>query len=233
MDFTERLLQLRRENGLSQEQLANKLDVTRQTISNWELGVSTPELNKITSMANIFNVSTDYLLCIQTDYSKNRFHYEYKSKKELFGMPLIHINVGPGLKKARGIVAIGNVSFGLLSIGGVSLGLISLGGLGLGLLSLAGLSIALLCGIGGIALAPVAIGGVAIGIFSIGGLAIGKYAIGGCAFASEIGYGAYPTGKAAIKTDCVNTKEDITQLIEQNTHGVSNWIKNIFIMLGK
>ena len=62
MNFSEKLLTLRKANGLTQEQLAEKLDVSRQSISKWESGQATPELEKIVTLSTIFNVTTDYLL---------------------------------------------------------------------------------------------------------------------------------------------------------------------------
>ncbi len=55
------LSRLRRAAGLSQEQLAEQLDVTRQTISKWEGGHSTPDLEKLKALARIFGVSLDEL----------------------------------------------------------------------------------------------------------------------------------------------------------------------------
>ena len=62
MNFPEKLLTLRKANNLTQEQLAEKLDVSRQSISKWESGQATPELEKIVAMSAIFDVTTDYLL---------------------------------------------------------------------------------------------------------------------------------------------------------------------------
>ena len=62
MNFSDKLILLRKQNGLSQEELAEKLDVTRQSVSKWESGASMPELNKILQISQLFNVSTDYLL---------------------------------------------------------------------------------------------------------------------------------------------------------------------------
>lgn len=62
MIFSEKLLTLRKANDLTQEQLAEKLDVSRQSISKWESGQATPELEKIVAMSAIFDVTTDYLL---------------------------------------------------------------------------------------------------------------------------------------------------------------------------
>lgn len=62
MTFGEKTQQLRKEKGLSQEALSEKLGVTRQTISKWELDQSTPELEYIAALSDIFEVSTDYLI---------------------------------------------------------------------------------------------------------------------------------------------------------------------------
>lgn len=60
--MNEKLLKLRKEKGLSQEELANLLNVSRQSISKWELGDTTPELSKVVEIAKYYKVSTDYLL---------------------------------------------------------------------------------------------------------------------------------------------------------------------------
>ena len=62
MEFSEKLMALRRREGLSQEQLADQLGVTRQSVSKWEGGAATPELVKLISLSELFNVSVDYLL---------------------------------------------------------------------------------------------------------------------------------------------------------------------------
>lgn len=62
MKFNEKLIELRRKEGLSQEELGYKLNVTRQTISKWELGQTTPEMDKIVEMSKIFNLSVDELI---------------------------------------------------------------------------------------------------------------------------------------------------------------------------
>lgn len=62
MDFSEKLLTLRKANNLTQEQLAEKLEVSRQSVSKWESGQAAPELEKIIAISAIFNVTTDYLL---------------------------------------------------------------------------------------------------------------------------------------------------------------------------
>lgn len=60
--LSERIYKLRRENGLSQEQLAEKIGVSRQAISKWESGTSTPELEKLLALSECFQVTLDELI---------------------------------------------------------------------------------------------------------------------------------------------------------------------------
>lgn len=62
MNFNENIRNLRKEKGLSQEYFAEKLGVTRQTISKWETGAAMPDLKKLTEIADFFNVSMDTIL---------------------------------------------------------------------------------------------------------------------------------------------------------------------------
>ncbi|NLC33926.1 MAG: helix-turn-helix transcriptional regulator [Erysipelothrix sp.] len=62
MILADKIVYLRKKSGLSQEELASELNVSRQSISKWEGAQSIPELDKIISLAHIFNVSTDFLL---------------------------------------------------------------------------------------------------------------------------------------------------------------------------
>ena len=62
MKFNEKLIELRKKQGLSQEELGYKLNVTRQTVSKWELGQTTPEMDKLIEMSKIFNISIDELI---------------------------------------------------------------------------------------------------------------------------------------------------------------------------
>ena len=67
MKLSEKLYWLRKRSGLSQEQLAERLDVSRQAISKWESGVSVPESEKLVVISSYFNVSVDYLLKDEID----------------------------------------------------------------------------------------------------------------------------------------------------------------------
>ena len=198
MEFHEKLFRLRKEKGLSQEELGNLLHVARQTVSKWESGETTPELEKLMCLADIFDVSLDELVGrnVKTGQTENEqpengqwdsrqweygpqksqgedsgclrngwyahpyrhgwaYEYEYKSKTKICGIPLVHINLGYGLRKAKGIIAVGNVAKGIVAIGGAALGIISIGGASVGLLSLGGAALGLL------SLGAAAVGGAA------------------------------------------------------------------------
>lgn len=62
MILSQKILQLRKKQGWSQEELAEKLGVSRQSVSKWESAVSLPEIDKIMELASVFGVTTDYLL---------------------------------------------------------------------------------------------------------------------------------------------------------------------------
>lgn len=62
MILAEKIIALRKKMNCSQEELAEKLDVSRQSVSKWEVGATIPDLDKILKMSEIFGVSTDYLL---------------------------------------------------------------------------------------------------------------------------------------------------------------------------
>lgn len=62
MVLKEKIIEQRKRAGLSQEQLAGLLGVTRQSVSKWELGDAVPELEKVLQMSDLFAVTTDYLL---------------------------------------------------------------------------------------------------------------------------------------------------------------------------
>lgn len=62
MNFSEKLIALRKGRGWSQEDLAEQLDISRQSVSKWESSASLPDLDKIIHLSDIFGVTTDYLL---------------------------------------------------------------------------------------------------------------------------------------------------------------------------
>ena len=87
--FAENLIELRKLNNLSQEELAEKLGVTRQTISKYETGESLPDIEKCALLADIFEVSVDDMI-----------NYD---KKENMG-----VNIAPKGKHIFGMVKVGD-----------------------------------------------------------------------------------------------------------------------------
>lgn len=65
--LSEKIYELRRKCGLSQEQLAEKIGVSRQAISKWEGGLSTPELDKLKALSEFFDITVDELVSGKTD----------------------------------------------------------------------------------------------------------------------------------------------------------------------
>lgn len=214
MKFCDKLIILRKERGYSQEQLSGYLGVSRQSVSKWEADASMPELSKLLQIADLFEVSMDYLVRDEieererrtegsfdsasreriqeqldeiTDYVRKNpfsygFRYEYRSKREIAGLPLVHICLGggrylKGFHPAKGIFAIGDVAVGIVAFGGFSVGVVGIGGIGIGLLALGGLGIGAMA-FGGVALGICAIGAAAIGYYSGGVAAVGKLAVG-------------------------------------------------------
>lgn len=90
MKLAEKIFTLRKEKHFSQEQLAEKINVSRQSISKWESGQALPEIEKIIELSKIFQVTTDYLLLEDKNeperttitipaHEKERYYKEVKS----------------------------------------------------------------------------------------------------------------------------------------------------------
>ena len=225
MNFAENLISLRRRQNWSQEELGEKLGVTRQTVSKWELGQTTPELEKLVELARLFDLSLDTLVngaSTSPDFPSHQGdvpqsnpssphstpngwyvypryvpYYEYVSQRKLFGLPLVHIRIAHhGFARATGIIAIGNAAVGLVSIGGCSLGLISLGGI----------SVGLLLALGGLSLGLFSLGGMAVGGFALGGLAVSQWlSVGGGAVSGGLAIGGSAVGHVAVGDAAVGT----------------------------
>lgn len=89
MKLAEKLFELRKEKGWSQEKLAEQINVSRQSISKWESGQVLPEIEKIIELSKIFQVTTDYLLLDENsektstevilEEDKDKYYKEVKS----------------------------------------------------------------------------------------------------------------------------------------------------------
>ena len=62
MEFNNKLYELRKQKGFSQEELASRLNVSRQTVSKWELGESSPDMEKLVAMSDLFGITLDELV---------------------------------------------------------------------------------------------------------------------------------------------------------------------------
>lgn len=71
MIFADKLIELRKKSGWSQEELAEQMNVTRQSVSKWEGAQSVPDLEKIIQLSKLFGVSTDYLLKDEIEPNEN------------------------------------------------------------------------------------------------------------------------------------------------------------------
>lgn len=91
MNLANTIIENRKKNGWSQEDLAYKLDVSRQSVSKWESAQSQPDLNKIIRMSELFNVSTDYLLKGQNFENENNTYTSSTNIKSNIKEP-IHIS---------------------------------------------------------------------------------------------------------------------------------------------
>lgn len=245
MDFSQKLMELRKSRGWSQEQLGDKLGVTRQTVSKWELGQTTPEMEKLAAMSDLFGVSTDELIKgeaprkpLNEQKPRMKYAFEYKSSRTVRGIPLVHVNVGLGRRTARGIFAIGNKAVGVVSLGFLSVGVVSLGLLSAGIFAFGTLAAGLLA-FGAVAVGAVAFGGAAVGILAFGGVALGKYALGGAAYASDIAAGGVAHAKVAIGDAAEGlveihspiSEEQARSIIESTVPGTPGVIRDIFTSL--
>jgi hypothetical protein len=133
------------------------------------------------------DISDNAVICPHCGSAGSRFlwSYEYRSKRMLFGLPLVHIVMGPvfnpatgKIRVAKGIIAVGGIAYGVIAMGGISFGVISLGGLAVGLAAIGGCALGMGLALGGLAVGFIALGGAAIGYYAIGGGAWGVHALG-------------------------------------------------------
>ena len=252
MTLGEKIAKQRKELNYTQEQLADILGVSRQSISKWESDIAYPETDKLVKMGKLFECSIDYLLnedvtekqgtqstekeCIW-DIFKKQFH-ERKSDKMVFGMPLYHIGKNAhgffavGLK-ARGVFSIGLMSRGIVSLGMLSLGVISLGILSLGLISVGVLSAGLLA-VGSIAIGLFAVGAISAGLVSFGALSVGCFSTGALVVGKYAAVGDHAHGMIAIGKSVAEgsvyshigdlSTADIPTIVEWLDSNIPSWL---------
>lgn len=93
MALTEKLARLRKANGLSQLDLAEKLSVSRQAISKWEVGTAVPTTDNLRVLSELYGVSIDYLLSDDAEML-NKIRTEDKSSGEIDKKRKKHVRIG-------------------------------------------------------------------------------------------------------------------------------------------
>lgn len=220
MRLDEKIMVSRKQRGMSQEQLADYLNVTRQSVSKWESGLAVPELAKIISMSELFDVSVDYL--VKEELEEDILHhlkestipensmqnnaeletmvgeirnymkgYQFTSKTKIFGIPLVSVRLSPR-RMGKDCVAKGIIAIGNVSVGVVSIGLVSTGVISIGCLGLGGLAI------GAASVGLVSLGALSLGVLAFGSAAVGVYAGGVAVYGSQIAVGVAVKGHTAI-----------------------------------
>lgn len=88
MRLHEKIYELRKKEGLSQEALAEKLGVSRQSVSKWETGEATPEVSKLLSLSKLFGVTTDYLLDDESEEKVQEVEEEKETPSPFAAVPV-------------------------------------------------------------------------------------------------------------------------------------------------
>ena len=110
MEFHNKLYNLRKQKVLSQEELANRLNVSRQTISKWEVGDSTPDMEKLIAISDMFQISLDELVMdkVQTQTG------ETPSKAEVVNELKEKVLTDENKKKAKKVLKIAAIILGVI-----------------------------------------------------------------------------------------------------------------------
>lgn len=262
MTFAEKLTELRKQRGWSQEELGERLGVTRQTVSKWELGSTTPEMEKLAAMGELFGISLDELVRGGESYTvtgdipeqkvivvkRSRFvRGEFKSEKKLRGKPLVHINLKGRADGffAIGLMAKGFFSIGLLSMGVFSIGLLSLGIIVIGAVAAIGIAVDALISAGVFSFGIISAGVFSFGLISFGWLtggvmSMGMYSFG--AFAKgTIAIGSHAEGVVVLGKETIGeiemhlpiTSEEFRAAIESRLPNTPKFIVNFFSWLAE
>lgn len=86
MILADKILELRKQNGWSQEELADKLGVSRQSVSKWEGAQSIPDMERIIALSRLFGVSTDLLVKDEIDVMGNNVDADENACQEEAGV---------------------------------------------------------------------------------------------------------------------------------------------------
>jgi len=110
MEFNNKLYELRKQKGFSQEELANRLNVSRQTVSKWEVGDSTPDMEKLVAISDLFGISLDELVL---DKAPEPAPAHQTAKSELYTDIKEKVLTDKNRKKAKKGLKIGAIALGI------------------------------------------------------------------------------------------------------------------------
>lgn len=225
MTFGEKLARLRRENNITQDQLAQLLSVSRQSVSKWESGTAFPETDKLIRLADLFHCSLDYLLRDSRSDSPESHPGGSAGMEEQEGKPQVGGEetapdssrpsrrdgsrdsitltlTGSGLcrirerKSQRTVLGMPLWCVGKHARGFIAVGLTARGVISVGLCSTGVLSVGF-ASLGLISLGLFAAGGLAMGCFSLGVLAFGAICAGVLS-CGAISVGAFSVGALSV-----------------------------------
>ncbi len=220
MTLGEKIAKQRKENNYTQEQLADLLGVSRQSVSKWESDLAYPETDKLIRLGKLFECSMDYLLnedctdksgknteeivsVLDTIHSAiKRQCRERKSKKISMRYAAVPHRAGCerilcNRSESERSICIWTSARGIVSLGLLSLGIISVGLLSVGLIAFGTAAFGLLS-VGSIALGLFAVGAISIGIVSFGALSIGGFSSGALAIGKYVAVGDHARAMIAI-----------------------------------
>lgn len=110
MEFNNKLYELRKQKGFSQEELANRLNVSRQTVSKWEVGDSTPDMEKLVAISDLFGISLDELVL---DKAPEPAPAPQTAKSKLYTDIKEKVLTDKNRKKAKKGLKIGAIALGI------------------------------------------------------------------------------------------------------------------------
>jgi len=112
MEFNNKLYELRKQKGFSQEELANRLNVSRQTVSKWEVGESAPDMEKLVAISELFEISLDELVLNKTPQPAEPSEQIVKS--EMYSDIKEHVLTEDNKKKAKKGLKLAGIVFGAI-----------------------------------------------------------------------------------------------------------------------
>ena len=119
MEFNNKLYELRKQKGFSQEELAGRLNVSRQTVSKWEIGESTPDMEKLVAISDLFEISLDEL--VKGEEPETADSSEQIVRSELYSDIKEHVLTEDNKKKAKkGLKIVGLIAGILILIDAAS-----------------------------------------------------------------------------------------------------------------